>query len=98
MHALTVDDCCRNLGSEKQLVVFDFGAFRIGRQVTVVVHDPRASVLASGDAYVKQRGYARYKESLNLARNNTWIVPGVKPTGYTLHFFQYTVLLDSVSG
>ena len=79
-------------------MVFDFGGFRIGRQVTVAVQDPRASVLASGDAYVKQRGYARYKDSLNLARNNTWIVPGVKPTGYIVLNFLYTQLFDCVSG
>ena len=73
--------CYRNLGAEKQLIIFDFGHFRIGRQVTVIVEDSRQSMLTSGDPYARHRGYTRYKQSADWARNSSWVVPGVKPLG-----------------
>lgn len=76
---------CSNLGQEKQLLVFDFGDFKIGRHLKVTVCDSTfKSILEPTSPY--QRTNTLKQCRLNFEERNRgdgWVVSGRRPARWT---------------
>ncbi|XP_064632903.1 uncharacterized protein LOC135491148 [Lineus longissimus] len=79
--SVSVDCHAKNFGQEKQLLVFEFEGFKIGRYLTVEVKDPTARFLEPNAPYQRQ-GTNRYSLAEQIRRKSSgegWVVPGIRP-------------------
>lgn len=67
-------------GQEKQLMVFTFHGFKIGRYITASIIDPILSLVEKNEPYVQGRhhGYSRYRNKIEQT-SAPWMVPGERP-------------------
>lgn len=70
----------RSVGLEKQLLIFTFKDFRIGRYIIANIQDDYSSLVTSGPQYQQQsrNAMSRYRTSVNTPTG--WTVPGEKPS------------------
>ncbi len=68
----------RNLGADRQLLLFEFQKFKIGAFASVRVTDPQhASLLESGAAFQRVGGLRRDAAQMNSS--NQWVIHGQRP-------------------
>ncbi|XP_060593732.1 RNA helicase Mov10l1-like isoform X2 [Ruditapes philippinarum] len=75
-----LDIDARYQGQEKQLLIFTFEKFKIGRYITANITDPVMSLIDHNQPYTQggRQGYNRYRE--NVDRSATpWMIPGERP-------------------
>ncbi|OWF48746.1 RNA helicase Mov10l1-like [Mizuhopecten yessoensis] len=70
----------RSVGLEKQLLIFTFKDFRIGRYITANIQDAYSTLVTTGSQYQQQKRNAmsRYRTSVNTPAG--WTIPGEKPS------------------
>ncbi|KAL3852404.1 hypothetical protein ACJMK2_016055 [Sinanodonta woodiana] len=73
----------RSPGKEKQLIVFTFDDFKIGRYITANVLDSMQVMENSFSQYTggQKEGYSRYRESAEK-KATPWVVPGERTTRF----------------
>ncbi|XP_053377782.1 RNA helicase Mov10l1-like [Mercenaria mercenaria] len=75
---LELDARCQ--GQEKQLQIFTFENFKIGRYITANITDPVLSLLEHNRPYIQggRQGYSRYRENVDRT-SAPWMIPGERP-------------------
>ncbi len=68
----------KNLGADKQLLVFEFDGFKIGLHTQVVVVDPSQHSLISNAPYQRQHHLGRQR-AMQQGNSEAWIIQGQRP-------------------
>ncbi len=72
----------KNLGADKQLLVFQFKSFKIGLHTQVVVVDPSQHSLMSSTPYQRSHNLSRQR-AIQQGNSEAWVIQGQRPTRRT---------------
>ncbi|XP_013385978.1 RNA helicase Mov10l1 [Lingula anatina] len=76
---VTVECKGMHLGQDKQLLIFDFDGYTIGRYMSVDVQDPQQTSLDPSAPYNRKRNYGKYKAASQRNGSESWVLPGQRP-------------------